>query len=393
MAANASCGEHWASADFSPSGRWIAAFQGPPLGPGPCERMALWLIRSRSGARRLVAVKPELAGVWSPRNDRIAYATVPSQSSTLASLFVTTPRGRRRLIATGNSVLFRWSPDGRWLGYSTAGKLRIARADGSHPRLIVRQNGFISFSWSPDSRRLVYLEPHGPNDEAAIVVVDRNGQNRHQIATGYGAGWSGDGRWIAFSAHSEASWRDIDVIRPDGTGERTVASGCYRADWSPRASRLLVWYAGDCGVFAGDFKLSVIDPATGSILLQDRGNPQWSPDGRRLAIVRGYSEPQLTLVDADGSNQVDVQGLTTTPFETEWSPSGESLAFGAGSPTQIFVVNSVGSDMHQVAVGEEPLWSPGGQRLLYKRFRPGCGNEIWIMRLRSGTSRRLLNCR
>jgi len=53
------------------------------------------------------------------------------------------------------------------------------------------------------------------------------------------------------------------------------------------------------------------------------GDPQWSPDGRRLAYVR---DTQLRVVDADGSRDVVVTEMTGLSFP-RWSPDGRLLAF------------------------------------------------------------------
>ncbi|MEA2377904.1 MAG: TolB protein, partial [Thermoleophilaceae bacterium] len=51
-----------------------------------------------------------------------------------------------------------------------------------------------------------------------------------------------------------------------------------------------------------------------------------SPDGTRLAFtaIRG-SEPQLWIVDADGSNLHEVPGAQG--FSPAWSPEGDRLVF------------------------------------------------------------------
>lgn len=381
-----SCGERWAGPpDFSPSGRWVAVYQRPALGSSACNRAALWLIRTRDGARRLLTGKLDWWS-WSPAADRIAFSTGATESSA-ARLFVAAPMGGRRFVFAAKGLLYYWSPNGRWLGFSAGGRLSIVRGDGSHRRVVARESRI--FRWSPDSEKILYLGPHGPNDNGAIFVVDRSGKHRHQVVSGYGANWSADGRWVSYYANSDTSWRDIHVVHPDGSANRTLGSGCIGGQWSPRADALLISYA-RCGVAVGDFATWVVDAETGTTLLQDRGEPLWSPDGHRLAIARGYTEPHLTLVESDGTNRVDVPGVTAG--EAAWSPTGARLAF-VTRDGQISVINSMGLGLRQAAEGSWPVWSPSGQRLAYQRFREGCGDEIWILRLRTQVSRRLLSCR
>jgi Tol biopolymer transport system component len=53
-------------------------------------------------------------------------------------------------------------------------------------------------------------------------------------------------------------------------------------------------------------------------------DPQWSPDGRRLAFVRDGS---IWVVDADGSRLVPVSEHPAGASRPRWSPDGQSVAF------------------------------------------------------------------
>jgi Tol biopolymer transport system component len=368
----------------------MAVYQRPPSGSQSCLAVGLWIVRTRGGVRRLLTRKLDWWS-WAQHGDRLAFSTHWPDSSQYSRLFVTTPTGRPHLIAAGKGFLYAWSPNGRWLAFSASGKLTIVRADGFDRRVLAHETPYTSLRWSPDSRRLFYLSAHGPNDNGELILIDRTGQHRRQLAAAYAAAWSADGGWIEYYAHSQTHWRDIHVVRPDGSGDRVVSSGCERADWSPRGELLLISYGG-CGVVNGDLPLWVVDPSSGATLLRDRGYPVWAPTGNRLAITHVSGDPRLTLVDADGTDRVDVSGVPPTSFGTEWSPSGDRLAFVSGPPYWVSVVSAEGTNVRSLAAGEEPTWSPGGQRIAYSVFRPGCGYEIWILRLRTEATRRLLSC-
>jgi dipeptidyl aminopeptidase/acylaminoacyl peptidase len=53
-------------------------------------------------------------------------------------------------------------------------------------------------------------------------------------------------------------------------------------------------------------------------------DPQWSPDGRRLAFVR---EEEIWVVESDGSRLTRVVGKPAGGREPRWSPDGHRLAF------------------------------------------------------------------
>jgi Tol biopolymer transport system component len=74
--------------------------------------------------------------------------------------------------------------------------------------------------------------------------------------------------------------------------------------------------------------------------------PDWSPDGARIAYVSGEDgNPDIHVMDADGTNKVQ---LTTYPFsdyDPAWSPDGTRITFvsfreGEGS-RQIYVMDAV----------------------------------------------------
>ncbi|MDH5244765.1 MAG: DPP IV N-terminal domain-containing protein, partial [Chloroflexota bacterium] len=57
---------------------------------------------------------------------------------------------------------------------------------------------------------------------------------------------------------------------------------------------------------------------------QDVSDPQWSPDGRRLAYVR---DGEIWVVEADGSRLTRVVAKPGGGTEPRWSPDGRQLAF------------------------------------------------------------------
>jgi dipeptidyl aminopeptidase/acylaminoacyl peptidase len=100
---------------------------------------------------------------------------------------------------------------------------------------------------------------------------------------------------------------------------------------SPREFRLqprdrLVAYTSDA---AGARQLLVL-PLRGGYPVQltasekNVSDPQWSPDGRRLAYVR---DNEIRVIEADGSRDVGVTGHPAGVSAPRWSPDGRRLAF------------------------------------------------------------------
>ena len=100
---------------------------------------------------------------------------------------------------------------------------------------------------------------------------------------------------------------------------------------SPREFRLqprdrFVAYTADA---AGARQLFVL-PLRGGYPIQltasekNVADPQWSPDGRRLAYVR---DNEIRVIEADGSRDVGVTGHPAGVSAPRWSPDGRRLAF------------------------------------------------------------------
>ncbi len=127
----------------------------------------------------------------------------------------------------------------------------------------------------------------------------------------------------------------------------------------------------------------------------DDDAPAWSPDGRRLALVRvlpgGNSE-----VFVAGSGGTGVRRLTRHAGEDEdpaWSPDGRRLVFArrSGQGVGLAVMSATGGPARMLARGGfsgGPSWSPDGRRIAFHRDR-GYGSEIWMVRA-DGTNLRQL---
>jgi dipeptidyl aminopeptidase/acylaminoacyl peptidase len=163
---------------------------------------------------------------------------------------------------------------------------------------------------------------------------------------------------------------------------------------------------------AGGARQVLILPLRGGSPIQvtasdkDVGDPQWSPDGRRLAYTRG---DEIRIVEADGGRDVLVASHPAGVSMPHWSPDGLRLAFRSRRRgwSQVNVVDAPvprrgrpARDPHPreprtlTAVGcdiEDYAWSADGTTIAVASFRgPAFAvMEIHLVDVASGTERRV----
>ncbi len=100
---------------------------------------------------------------------------------------------------------------------------------------------------------------------------------------------------------------------------------------SPREFRLhprerIVAYVAESGGAKQLFSLSLRGGSPNRLTASEKnvGDPQWSPDGRRLAYVR---DEEIWVVEADGSRLTKVVAKPGGGQQPRWSPDGRRLAF------------------------------------------------------------------
>ncbi len=114
----------------------------------------------------------------------------------------------------------------------------------------------------------------------------------------------------------------------------------------------------------------------------DDMDPDWSPDGTKIAFVsdRNDSEYQIYVMDADGSNQVRLTEGPRRKRLPDWSPDGSKIAFAVHDG--ISHIEVMDADGHNRVVLENdasgPSWSPDGTKIAFISIRDG-GREIYVI--------------
>jgi len=268
----------------------------------------------------------------------------------------------------------RWSPDGQWLAFTSSrpessaqgGSAETPRpqvyvlsmAGGEARRVTNLKNGVSSFQWSPDGARLVIVSRVGPSDGRS-ENKDRS-DVRHYKNSSYkfnDSGWFDDRRthlWVVDVKSGSAKqitegdeWNDNDPQwSPDGTKIAFVSNRSGKEYEGDRNSD--VWV-----IAAGGGALTKISDHQ-----ESDSSPRWSPDGRTIAFtgeVQERDHPKVWLAPATGGapSTLAVNGLDLIPTGLEWADDGKSLYFESGvkGEFQLFQIDLGKKTVAQISSG------------------------------------------
>jgi Tol biopolymer transport system component/predicted Ser/Thr protein kinase len=215
-----------------------------------------------------------------------------------------------------------------------------------------------------------------------------------------GLSWTADGSAIVFSSGSNGQrglWR-VPVFgsagRPAEPRLLSLNENVLNPTLSRRGRRLA--YTHDLSrssigrITAPAAAGSSARDASGARLLisstRDDAQPQFSPDGRRIAFWSDRSgNPEIWACDSDGSNAVQLTSFgdrwVTTP---RWSPDGARIAFdsNAAGEVDIWVVSANGGKPQRMTMDPahdgDPSWSHDGRWIYFDSDRTG-EQQVWKM--------------
>jgi Tol biopolymer transport system component len=201
--------------------------------------------------------------------------------------------------------------------------------------------------------------------------------------------WSPGGDRITFSRvysnpDTEEEGEDIYVMNADGSGLANITSGggsSYNTDptWSPDGTRI-AFVRGPIG--GPIYTMNADGTGLTQVTTVSGGAPVWSPDGTKIAfIASGVGSTDIYVVNPDGSGLVDLSNDARYNNWPDWSPDGTKIVYYGQELTcnpscgsAIWVMNADGTGQHKIQDGGgEPAWSPDGQKIVYLY------TGVWVM--------------
>jgi Tol biopolymer transport system component len=385
-----------------------------------------------------VVASPE----WSPDGTRMAFV---SFRDGYADIFVMNADGSGQVNLTHDAASDgypAWSPDGTRIAFMSDrdgnDEIYVMNADGSGQTNITQSptdDGLPAWSagpgGTPDGSRIVFVSQRDNAESdwctdsyvcgGEVYSINPDGGNLTRL-TSLGTAIvsvrpSPDGNRIAFTTlNIDTISFQIYVVNADGTSLRlaTGATNSFYSDWSPDSSRLVVSMCG-C-VEDRNFDIYVMDADGGNQIQLTASparddSPAWSPDGKRIVFVRdeddpgvillGRGNPEITMMNADGSAQTRLTNVAGEDIWPQWSPDGKRIAFVSdrdstgGATDDLYKINLDGSGLVRLTIAATPrisnqsgVWSPDGKQIAYVSIRDR-NADIYVMNADGSGQRRL----
>jgi Tol biopolymer transport system component len=358
---------------------------------------------------------------WSPDGRRIAFYSARGGGG----IYLVSPDGgpERKLSDLVTSSRPAWTADGKYLLVAKLYRERQPETgDGAlflvpvesegAPRQILappRGTWCRDPAFAPDGRSLAFASCTGAmvgqscslqvaGLQGGLVSGGKQRQIARDLGTIFGVAWTPDGSSVIYaggvSTPSVSLWR-VNV-RDGKEPERLELAGggafypaidfkAGRLTFSRTLANANIWRLERGGKPAPFLTSSSAQNA----------NPQYSPDGRRIAFhsSRQVGNLAIWVANADGTGPAQITNIGSPLSGTpRWSPDGRWLAFDAlkkGGGWDVWVVEASGSSPRQLTHGPAdnviPSWSRDGSSIFFASKRSG-RFEIWRMPAGGGTA-------
>lgn len=273
---------------------------------------------------------------------------------------------------------------GAWTLRTRAGTNTVtARVSGSND---------VVFTATARAGSVAQLTHVSGNDQAAVAGTALNRRLSVRVGDAYGNPVSG--ATVEFTVVSGGGRIGSDPVFSDAEGVAT--SGAWTLGASSGAQQVkanaagaeMTFYAHACDgpclrgaqiLFARNGNIFVMDLETSqTVQLTFDGQslqPEWSPDGNRIAFMRYVTRSNLNsvadiyLMNADGSGVVR-RTTGANAHSPAWSPDGKTLAVASrdiydGRIRLLSLDDKEGNGILIASMGAAPAWSPNGRQITF----------------------------
>jgi Tol biopolymer transport system component/tRNA A-37 threonylcarbamoyl transferase component Bud32 len=366
---------------------------------------------------------------WSPDGKFIAF-----HSKERGGIFVVPSSGgaSRQIAESGSHPI--WSPDGKSILFQSdeindlnatsleapisPSVLRVVPSEGGDIRSLTQvgepPGGHGDASFSPDGKRIIFVANDGAS--ASLWSMSSTGGDLRQVLEvarwAYSPVYAPDGEHIFYGGISDSGafilYR-LAVSKSDGTGVgdpvAVMNGGLGRIkNLSISANGKRVVYSAPTlrgNISSVSLSIPSMTPmGTPTKLTNDtsmrKGLARFSPNGKKIAFVefRGGTNQDIWMVDADGSNQVQLTADPSIDWSPSWLPDNEQVAFQSnrGGKSRIWSVSIRTGKESLLADPDQnigwPEVSPDGGEFVFNSNKSGTTN-LWLISNGGGTPRQL----
>jgi Tol biopolymer transport system component len=339
---------------FSPDGQWLAFFAGQKLKKVPVT----------GGAVVVIADAPNKRGGWWAEDGTIVYA--PGHRVGLMRVSAVGGEAQPLTTLAKGEITHRWPqvlPGGAAVLYTASTEIDI----GAGSTLVAQ-----------------------PLPSGERVIVHRGGYFGRYVASGH----------VIFMQEDTLFAMPFDRQRLTATGALGRVIDGVRSDSSRGAAEFAVSEVGTLAYLPGrntfDARTMVWVDRTGALtalraVATDWSNPEFSPDGRRIAMdIRGEGHRDIWVYDWTRETMTRVTSEGTNESHPVWTPDGVRIVYRSFKSSTDPSGNTLswkradGSGDTQVLLQSQATlipgsWHPTNKVLAYVATMPGTGDDVMML--------------
>lgn len=291
---------------------------------------------------------------WSPDGryityDRSARDTIEWMRYGQISVWMYDTETGRYGFLVGPGMFPKWNPEGTIMAFNWGRTIYFYYPEVKSVRQVSDPGEIFVFNWSPDGARLIFGGTY--RGESGCLVIDTLGNIvRNLVPEGWRGGvtgvWSRLQNRVLTGGAREDSLQVGYLIIVDTVGN--FITHVLRLDsfagigsvlgWSPDEERfsLNVSYVDDEGFTHGDLRIYNMSGQLEQILTEEAGEPQWSPDGSKIAFQKytwmapsrnpmlepDYGRVTIWTCNPDGSDMHELLGWPQPEYDTTMFDGG-----------------------------------------------------------------------